>query len=150
MRRAKRDGYPRATLSGGPVHAVVRRPPAKNHGFETHHWQPSLPLHYSGIRPTSLACCPVCDSAYHLPSNNGTARFCAEPGCTAPTRLPLSAGSDFDREEVLSTPTLDSVCVPLRFTQRRTPGRGTTDVHYCRACQFQLSVMRRPRASRPG
>ena len=77
-------------------------------------------------------------------------RLSADPRCTAPARLPLSAGSDFDGEEVLSTPTLDSVCVPLRFTQRRTPGRGTTDVHYCRACQFQPSVMRRLRASRTG
>ena len=150
-RRAKRGGYPTAgPLLGAPVHAVVRRPPAKNHGFETDHWQPSLPLHYSSIRRASLACCPVRDSAYHLPSNTETASAFRRPRCTAPARLPLSAGSDFDGEEVLSTPTLDSVCVPLRFTQPRTPRWGTTDVHYCRACQFQPSVMRRLRASRTG
>jgi hypothetical protein len=37
---------------------------------------------------------------------------------------------------VLSTPTLDSVCVPLRFTQQRTSGRLTTDV----LCLRRVSV----------
>ena len=42
---------PRATLSGGPVHAVVRHLLAKNHGCNSHLWVPSLRV--PGLPPTA-------------------------------------------------------------------------------------------------
>jgi hypothetical protein len=85
-RRAKRGGNPTAgPLLGAPLERMVRRPPAKDHGFKRRHWQPSVhalaracfqgdePLRCSSIRRTRLRCSAFCDVAYHPPPNTDTA-----------------------------------------------------------------------------
>ena len=78
-RRAKRGGYPTAgPLLGAPLERMVRRLPAKNHGFEPSLAPPSLhtcacacgaqidrSLWLTSIRRARLPCTASCGAAYH-------------------------------------------------------------------------------------
>ena len=147
-RRAKRDGYPRATLLGGPVHAVVRRPPAKNHGFESFHCRPSLPLYRSSIRRASVACSLAMALGTTCPRTPRRLRLSGDLRCAAPARLPLHGESAFDGEKVLSAPAVASLSVPRFLPQPRTLRSGTTTRPRLPRVSVSASVMHRLPASR--